>query len=92
MPVESMTREERRAWLAATAPRHDLMQVIRSHIFRSSRPWPDGTAPTAPNWNPGCSCGEGMYFSQWDGHLADVLLAAGYAKAHGEPVADGGQS
>ena len=78
--VRPETREEMRARLEATRPRWELQNLIREHYFRSSRPWPDGTEPTAPNWNPGCSCGEGMYFFEWDKHLADVLLGAGYAK------------
>ena len=61
-----MTREGRSA-------RHDLAAVIRSHVFQPSRPWPDGTWPVGPDWNPGCSCGEGMYFFQWDLHLAEVI-------------------
>ena len=62
--------------LQCEVSRHDLARIIQSHVFRASRPWPDGTQPTAPDWNPGCSCGEGMYWSQWDLHVADQILAA----------------
>lgn len=77
----SETREEIRARMEATRPRWELEQVIRGHLYHSSRRWPDGTEPTAPNWNPGCSCGEGMYFFEHQRHVAEVLLAAGYSKA-----------
>lgn len=79
--IENMTREERREWLAETKPRHDLAELIRAHQFSSSRPWPDGTRPTAPNWNPGCKCSdEIIYFFQHDDHLAEVILAAGWKR------------
>jgi hypothetical protein len=56
--------------------RHEVADLIRAHRFQSSRPWPDGSKPEAPDWNPGCSCGEAMYYFEHDLHLADVTLDA----------------
>lgn len=78
--ITKMTSDERRAFLTVEVPRHDLAEILRRHIFHASRPWPDGSQPTAPNWNPGCTCGVGLYFFEHDLHLADVLIAAGYAR------------
>lgn len=78
--VTRMTREERQAWLAEVKPRYDLELVIRGHYHLPSRPWPDGTPPTAPDWNPGCFCGEAMYFFDHAAHLADVILAEGWSR------------
>lgn len=82
--VTSMTREELRAWLKATQPRYDLETLLRKHYFMSSRPWPDGSQPSAPNWNPGCSCGEGMYFFEHADHVANVIIKDGWKNSRYE--------
>ena len=56
--------------------RHAIADVVRAHVFLSSRVWPDGSEPVAPNWNPGCTCGASHYYFEHDLHVADALLAA----------------
>lgn len=60
-------------------------ELFRIHQFQSSRPWPDGSQPTAPNWNPGCACGASHYYFEHPRHLAEVT--AEYVSL-GPPVAD----
>jgi hypothetical protein len=64
---------------------HRMADLIRAHGFLSSRPWPDGSQPTAPNWNPGCRCGAALYFFEHDQHVAEVLFAAGFAPTAPDP-------
>lgn len=54
--------------------------VLSDHQFQSSRTWPDGSKPVAPDWNPGCSCGHSHYYFEHSRHLAEVVIAAGYRK------------
>lgn len=82
--VTRMSPEERRTWLKETRPHYDLEVLMRKHYFLSSRPYEDGTAPSAPDWNPGCSCGEGMYFFEHGGHVATVIINDGWENARYE--------
>lgn len=80
--ILAMSGEERRAWLDRERPRHDLAAILRAHVFRASRPLPDGMPPAAPHWNPGYSCDDEtvLYSFEHDLHVADAILSAGFAR------------
>ena len=65
---------ERKTYTGMDILKADVAELVRMHRFESSRFNDDGSEPEAPNWNPGCSCGEGMYYFEWDEHLASVML------------------
>lgn len=70
-PVSELTEEEKSR---TTGPVADLdWRLFSKHQHQASRKWPDGTEPSAPNWNPGCSCGASHYYFEHSRHLAEVV-------------------
>lgn len=67
-------------------------KVLAEHRFMSSRPWPDGSKPEAPDWNPGCTCGAALYYFEHEAHVTAALAAAGYPRddREGETVTEWG--
>ena len=65
-------RDLAQQWLARDRVKDLDFDLFAKHQFQSSRKWPDGTTPTAPNWNPGCTCGASHYYFEHSRHLAEL--------------------
>lgn len=58
-----------------TPPTRGLETLLAEHRHKSARPRPDGSRPQAPDWNPGCTCGEPMYYFEHAAHVAAAVRA-----------------
>jgi hypothetical protein len=70
--VDAARTAERERIAANLAVKKLDFKLFAKHQFQSSRTWPDGTKPTGPDWNPGCTCGASHYYFEHPRHLAEV--------------------